>query len=129
MSQMIIVLTLKAFFQYSSRVLKKVFWTFSALLKKNWIFGFQRSYFYWYNARIFAKKCARTPPVFLQICACTRNCLPLTMCFNFQVQNFLQQQEEEALHGETTIINTLSNNFEEYSNPNDQKWMSFLNVV
>ena len=40
---------------------------------KNWIFDCHSLYFYLYYARIFGKKCARTPPVFLQICACIRN--------------------------------------------------------
>ena len=73
---------------------------FWALLKKIEYLAFSVRIFTRITLVFLQKKCARTPPVFLQICASIRNCLPLTMCFNFQVQNFLQQQEEEALHGD-----------------------------
>ena len=72
MSQMMIVLTLKAFFQCGSRVLKRCsepFWHYkksnSCHFWKKWIFDCQCSY--------FCKKCDSIPFVFLQICARIRN--------------------------------------------------------
>ena len=119
MSRMITVLTLKAFFfQYGSGVLKKVFWTFLALLKKNkknWIFGFQRSYFYSYNITlVFLQKNALVPRLYFCKFALVQGTVSHWPCvLIFRCKIFCNSRKKKH-YMVITIISTILNNFEEY---------------